>query len=360
MTTPPSLHGFASRLRAVREHPIAPALLGVLLLHVVGFGLLFAYAVPGDLRLGSGELFGLGVGITAYTLGMRHAFDADHIATIDNTTRKLLHDGTAPHSTGFFFSAGHSTVVFVLAVLVALGVRGLGSAVQDDGSTLHAVTAVWGPTVAGSFLLTVGLFNLGVVRRTLGLARRMSSRGPQSVSHEELDRGMRTRGPMSRLVARLAAKVTRPWQLYPIGFAFGLGFDTATEIALLVLAGGSAASGLPVGAILCLPILFAAGMTLLDTLNGATTARAYEWALTAPTRRVAYNIAVTGVSVLFALVIGSLSLLGVLVDEFGIGGPLADVASLDTGLLGYALLAVVLTTWAAAAAWARSVERRLA
>ncbi|MEH3053073.1 MAG: hypothetical protein PGN13_03560 [Patulibacter minatonensis] len=347
------------RARALRQHPVAPALLGVLLLHVVGFGLLFAYAVPGDLRLGSGELFGLGVGITAYTLGMRHAFDADHIATIDNTTRKLLHDGTAPHASGFFFSAGHSTVVLALTLLIALGVRGLGAAVADDDSTVHAVTAVWGPTVAGAFLLTVGLFNLGVVRRTLGLARRMGAAGPGSVSREELDRGLRGRGPTSRLVARLATRVTRPWQLYPIGFAFGLGFDTATEVALLLLAGGSAASGLPIGAVVCLPILFAAGMTLLDTLNGATTARAYEWALTAPTRRVAYNVAVTGVSVLFALIIGSLSLLGVLVEEFGIGGPLAEIAALDTGLLGYALLAVVLTTWAAAAGWARSVERRM-
>lgn len=340
------------------RHPLLLPMLGVLVLHVVGFGLLLTYALPADLRLGSGELFGLGVGFTAYTLGMRHAFDADHIATIDNTTRKLLHDGTRPHATGFFFSAGHSTVVFLLAVVVALGVRGVGDAVADEGSTLHHVTSVWGPTVAGLFLLIVGLVNLGVVRQTLALARR--------ASHGQLDPAeipgvAGGRGPISSLTRRLAGRVSRPWQLYPVGLAFGFGFDTATEIALLVLAGGSAASGLPIGAILCLPILFAAGMTLLDTLNGAATARAYSWALNAPARRVAYNVAVTGVSVLFALGIGTLSLLGVIVDEFAItGGPLATIAALETEYLGYALLAIVLTSWSAAALWARSVERRLA
>ncbi len=253
------------------RHPLLLPMLGVLVLHLAGFGLLLTYALPADLRLGSGELFGLGVGFTAYTLGMRHAFDADHIATIDNTTRKLLHDGTRPHATGFFFSAGHATVVFVLAVLVALGVRGLGSAVADEGSTLHQVTSVWGPTVAGLFLMVVGLVNLGVVRQTLALARRASS---GQLDPAEIPGVAGGRGPISSLTRRLAGRVSRPWQLYPIGLAFGLGFDTATEIALLVLAGGSAASGLPVGAILCLPILFAAGMTLLDTLNGAATARA--------------------------------------------------------------------------------------
>jgi nickel/cobalt transporter (NiCoT) family protein len=243
-------------------------------------------------------------------------------------------------------------------VLVALGVRGLGSAVADDGSTLHEITSVWGPTVAGVFLVTVGAINLGVVRQTLRLARRASA---GTLGSGDLDTQLAGRGPVSRLTRNLAGRVTQPWQMYPVGLLFGFGFDTATEIALLVLAGGGAAGGLPILAILCLPILFAAGMTLLDTLNGAATARAYAWALNAPARRVAYNVAVTGVSVLFALVIGTLSLLGVIVDEFSItGGPLATIASIDTALLGYALLATVLLAWAAAALWARSVERRLA
>jgi nickel/cobalt transporter (NiCoT) family protein len=353
----PSTHHSPARQPAGR-HPLLLPLLGVAALHIVGFGLLLMYALPSDLRLGSGEIFGLGIGFTAYTLGMRHAFDADHIATIDNTTRKLLHDGERPHATGFFFSAGHSTVVFLLAILVALGVRGIGTAVADEDSTLHEVTSVWGPTVAGLFLFVIGIVNLGVVRQTLRLARRANAGELGASEMHALPTG---RGPISALTQRLAARVSRPWQLYPVGFAFGFGFDTATEIALLVLAGGSAAGGLPVGAILCLPILFAAGMTLLDTLNGAATARAYSWALNAPARRVAYNVAVTGVSVVFALTIGSLSLLGVLVDEFAIdGGPLAAIAAIDTQYLGYALLSIILLSWTAAALWARSVERRFA
>ncbi|MFT4034009.1 MAG: hypothetical protein QM679_00370 [Patulibacter sp.] len=354
MTTPTA----TPRWRAALAHPLAPALLGVALLHLAGFGLLLAYVLPSDLHLASGEVFGLSVGITAYTLGMRHAFDADHIAAIDNTTRKLLHDGERPHATGFFFSAGHSTVVFVLALLVACGVRGVGAAVDDDASTLHQITSIWGPTVAGLFLLAVGLVNLGVVGQTVRLAEQV--RGGH-IEADELDRQLAASGPLTRLTRRFAHRITRPWQMYPLGFMFGLGFDTATEIALLVLAGGGAASGLPVPAILCLPILFAAGMTLLDTLNGAATTRAYGWGLTHPARRVAYNAAVTGVSVVFALAIGTLSLLGVIVEQFQItGGPLAAIAGVDISLLGYALLVAILLAWGAAALWARAVERRVA
>lgn len=339
-------------------HPLVLPVLAVLALHVAGIGLLLLYALPGDLHLTSGELFGLGLGISAYTLGMRHAFDADHIATIDNTTRKLLQDGKRPHATGFFFSAGHSTVVLVLVALVAIGVQGVGRAVADETSTLHAVTAIWGPTVAGVFLLMIALANLRVVRESLDLAKRV--RLGETVDANSIPSIGNGPGPMSRLTQRLAARVSRPWQLYPVGLAFGLGFDTASEIALLVLAGGTAASGLPIGAILALPLLFAAGMTLLDTLNGAATARAYSWALHAPTRRVAYNVAVTGISVLCALAIGTLSLVGVLVDEFAISqGPLATLAALNTGALGYLLAASILGAWAAASLWARAAERQL-
>ncbi len=340
-----------------RRHPLVWPVLAVVLLHLSGLGLLLHYALPADLHLGSGELFGVGLGLSAYTLGMRHAFDADHIATIDTTTRKLLHDGERPHATGFFFSAGHSTVVLVLVALIAVGVQGVGSAVADEGSALHAVTAVWGPTVAGGFLLALGLVNLAVVRQSVALARQVRRGGTLTGEVPTLGTG---RGPISRLTRRLAAHVSRPWQLYPVGLAFGLGFDTASEVALLVLAGGTAASGLPIGAILALPLLFAAGMTLLDTLNGAATARAYSWGLLAPTRRIAYNVAVTGISVICALVIGTLSLIGVIVQEFSIThGPLAALAALNTGMLGYLLALLILGAWGAASLWARSVERRL-
>ena len=345
-----ALHAATAATRS--RHPLAMALLAVAALHIVGFGLLFTVVGGHDLTLSTGEAFGISIGFTAYTLGMRHAFDADHIAAIDNSTRKFLQEGQRPHATGFFFSAGHSTVVFLLTVLVAVGVAGLGGQVRDEHSTLHQVTSVWGPTVAGTFLLVVGLINLAVLRSSLRLARR-ARRG--TLDPRELDRQLMGTGLLSRTTQRLSKRVNRPWQLYPLGFLFGLGFDTATEIALLVLAGGGAASGLPVLAILCLPVLFAAGMTLLDTLNGAATTKAYDWGLERPARRLAYNTGVTGVSVLFALTIGTLSLVGVIVEQFDItAGPLVALAEVDVSQLGYALLAIILTSWAVAVVWLRS------
>lgn len=343
----------ASALRGAidERHPLLLALLGVAVLHLIGFGLLFAVVAPGDLRLSSGEAFGISVGITAYTLGIRHAFDADHIAVIDNTTRKFLQEGKRPHATGFFFSAGHSTVVLMLALVVVAGVQGVGAAIENDDSALHQATSIWGPTFAGTFLLIVGLVNLAVLRGSLRLVRRSRT---EQVSADEIDRQLAGTGVISRATRKLSQRVSAPWQAYPLGFFFGLGFDTATEIALLVLAGGGAAAGLPVLSILCLPILFAAGMTLFDTLNGAATTKAYDWALHEPRRRLAYNVGVTGISVVFALLIGSLSVTRVIVEQFSIrSGPLAWLAGIDVGMLGYVLLGVILTAWAAALAWWR-------
>ncbi len=346
------------RLRAAAgdRHPLLGALGAVLALHLLGFGLLLLVVVaPGDLRLASGEAFGLGLGLTAYTLGMRHAFDADHIAAIDNTTRKLLQEGRRPHASGFYFSAGHSTVVLVLTLLVAVGVHGASGVVQDEHAAVRQFASLWGPILAGSFLVAVGLVNLSTLRGSLRAARRVRAGHADPV---ELERQLVGTGILNRWARKLSGRITAPWQLYPLGFMFGLGFDTATEIALLVLAGGGAAGGLPMLSILSLPILFAAGMTLLDTLNGAAMTRAYDWALHAPARRLAYNAAVTGTSVLFALGIGALSLLGVFVREFEIEhGPLAVFAAIDVSQLGVALLVIVLATWAAAALWWRGAQR---
>jgi high-affinity nickel-transport protein len=341
---------------AHERHPLLGATAAVALLHLIGFGLLFLIVAPDHLHLTNGKAFGIGLGITAYTLGMRHAFDADHIAAIDNTSRKLLQEGRRPHASGLYFSAGHSTVVLVLAALVAAGVHGVGGAVGDERSALMTATGIWGPTISGLFLLTVGLVNLAVLRQSLRLMRRARRDG---LDPAEVDRQLVGTGMLGRFTQRAAARVSSPWQLYPIGFMFGLGFDTASEIALLVLAGGGAANGLPVLAILALPILFAAGMTLLDTLNGAAMTKAYGWATHEPARRLAYNAAVTGTSVFFALVIGTMSLNGVLVDQLGIAhGPLATLASIDVGMLGFVLLGTILIAWAAAAAWWRTGERR--
>src|SRR3954447_4699738 len=280
----------------------------ILTLHVVGFFLLFAVIVPQHFQLGGGGLFGVGVGITAYTLGMRHAFDADHIGAIDNTTRKLMTDGQRPASVGFFFSLGHSTIVFTLAVLFAAGIKGLSGEVADDSSTLHTTTSLIGPTVSGVFLVVIGVLNLVILWGIIDVFRRMR-RG--SFNEAELEDQLNNRGLMNRFYKRATNAVKKPWHMNPLGVLFGLGFDTATEIALLATAGVAATSGLPFYAILCLPILFAAGMSLLDTIDGAFMNFAYGWAFAKPVRKIYYNITITALSVAVALIIGTIELIAV-------------------------------------------------
>jgi nickel/cobalt transporter (NiCoT) family protein len=224
----------------------------VLGLHVVGLFLLLVLVVPQDFRLGQGAVFGLGLGITAYTLGLRHAFDADHICVIDNTTRKLMADGQRPLSVGFFFSLGHSTIVFLLAFLFSVGVRGLSGSVESGSSTLHKATGVIGASVSGSFLFLIGILNLLILVNIVKVFRRMRvcDYDEQALEHE-----LNARGFMNRFYGRATRAVKKPWQMYPLGVLFGLGFDTATEVALLFLAAGAAGAGLPFYAILCLPSL---------------------------------------------------------------------------------------------------------
>jgi len=324
---------------------LAAAVIG---LHVVGFFILLALVVPHDYRLGSSGAFGLGIGITAYTLGLRHAFDADHIGAIDNTTRKLMSEGQRPLSVGFFFSLGHSSIVFLLGLLVSLGVKGLGGEVTDDGSTLHQATGVLGPLVSGTFLVLIGILNLTILVSILGIFRRMRH---GEFDEEELEEQLDSRGFMNRLYGRATRAIRKPWQMYPLGMLFGLGFDTATEVALLVLAGGAAASGLPFYAILCLPILFAAGMSLFDTIDGAFMNFAYGWAFSKPVRKIFYNITITGLSVAVALLIGSIELLSVLADRLTLSGGVWDfVSGLDLNVVGYVIVGLFVLTWMVALA----------
>ncbi len=318
----------------------------ILMLHVVGFALLLGVVAPQHLTLGSGGAFGIGIGLTAYTLGMRHAFDADHIAAIDNTTRKLMTDGQRPLSVGFFFSLGHSSVVFLLAAAFAAGVRGLGGAVQDDGSALHTATGLIGPTVSGTFLMVIGILNLVVL---IGIVKVFRQMRHGAFDEAQLEAQLQSRGLLTRFYGRATRAVTKPWHMYPLGLLFGLGFDTATEIALLATAGTAAAGGLPFYAILCLPILFAAGMSLLDTIDGAFMNFAYGWAFAEPVRKVFYNITITALSVGVALVIGSIELLSVFGQRLGLdGGPLGWAASVDLNIVGYSIGALFVLTWAIA------------
>jgi len=323
---------------------LAAVILG---LHIVGFGLL-AISASKEFALGTGGVFGIALGITAYTLGLRHAFDADHIAAIDNTTRKLMNDGQRPLSVGFFFSLGHSTIVFLLALLLAIGIRGLSGAVESDSSTLKDFTSVIGPTVAGVFLLVIGILNLVVLINIVKVFMRMR-RG--EYDEEQLEEQLNSRGFMNRFLSRATRAVKQPWQMYPVGLLFGLGFDTATEIALLATAGTAAAGDLPLYAILSLPVLFAAGMSLLDTIDGAFMNFAYGWAFFKPVRKVFYNITITSLSVMVALVIGPISLIGVLSDKFIITeGPVGFIAGFDLEYVGYAIVGMFVLTWVIALA----------
>jgi high-affinity nickel-transport protein len=316
-------------------------------LHIAGFGILLGAVVPAHYDLGQSGVFGLGIGLTAYTLGLRHAFDADHIGAIDNTTRKLMAEGQRPLSVGFFFSLGHSTIVFALGLLVVLGVRGLSSAVEDDTSALHRATGLIGPTISGTFLFVIGLLNLIILVSIVRILRETrDGEFDEAELQEQLDR----RGFMNRFYGRATRAVRKPWHMYPVGALFGLGFDTATEVSLLVLAGAGAAGGLPFYAILCLPILFAAGMSLFDTIDGAFMNFAYGWAFSRPIRKIFYNLAITGLSVAVALLIGTVELLSVLADRLGLSGGLWDlVAGLDLNLFGYLIVGLFVATWAIAA-----------
>ena len=337
--------GALSAAEWMRAGGLVAAVLG---LHIVGFGLLFGFVVPHHFSLGAGGAFTAGVGLTAYTLGMRHAFDADHIAAIDNTTRKFMSDGQRPLSVGFFFSLGHSTVVFVLALLFSVGVKALAGPVEDGGSSLHSVTGLIGTSVSGTFLYLIAALNLVVL---VGIVRVFRDMRGGAYSEAELEQLLRSRGFMNRFLGRFTNAVRKPWQMYPLGILFGLGFDTATEVALLFLAAGAAGAGLPWYAILCLPVLFAAGMSLLDTIDGSFMNFAYGWAFSQPVRKVYYNITITALSVAVALIIGTIELLSIAAEKLNLdGGFWSWVAGIDLNAVGYIVVGLFVATWALALA----------
>ncbi len=317
----------------------------ITVLHVVGFGLLLI-VVPRHYHLGGRSTFGLATGLTAYTLGMRHAFDADHISAIDNTTRKLMSEGRRPLGVGFFFSLGHSSVVFSLAVLLSAGIRALDTGVANGDSGLHRYTGLIGTSVSGGFLYLIAILNAVILVGIVKVFRDMRS---GRYDDAQLEEQLANRGLLNRFLAPLARRIDTSWKMYPLGFLFGLGFDTATEIALLVLAGTAVAGGLPFWAILSLPVLFAAGMCLLDTIDGSFMNFAYGWAFSKPVRKVYYNIAITGLSVAVAFVIGSLELAQVLSGPLHLTGPVwAYANSFDINRAGFYIVGLFVATWVVA------------
>ncbi|MGH8994615.1 MAG: HoxN/HupN/NixA family nickel/cobalt transporter [Acidimicrobiales bacterium] len=317
----------------------------IVALNVVGWAMLAA-ALGGHYHVNRTQVFGWGTGILAYTLGMRHAFDADHIAAIDNTTRKLVHENKRPLSVGFFFSLGHSSVVFVLAVLLNFGIRGLDAQVRNGNSGLQHATNLIGTSVSGVFLFAIAALNVVILLGILKVFRAMRS---GRYDDDALERQLNNRGLMMRFFGPLSRRVDTPWKMYPIGFLFGLGFDTATEVALLVLAGTAVVGGLPFYAILSLPILFAAGMSLFDTIDGCFMNFAYDWAFARPVRKVFYNLTITGLSVFVAFFVGAIELLGLLAQERHMsGGVWSFLERFNINTAGFVIVGVFVVTWAVA------------
>ena len=354
---PTGLGGIRSRLGPPGGwRRIAGALSVVLLLTAVSFGLLFVAVIPGRHEI-NGQVFGIGLAITAYLLGVRHAFDADHIAAIDNTTRKLVADGKRPVTVGLFFSLGHSSVVFVMAFLVAIGAKIVTTLVSDD-SDVHQTLGVIGTSISGFFLVVIGLINLAALMSIYRVWREAQTGG---YDEDTLEEALNSRGMLARLLRPAMKRIKRPGQMYPLGILFGLGFDTATEISLLVLAGAGAATGLPWYAVMVLPLLFASGMSLFDTLDGAFMQAAYQWAFLQPVRKVYYNLTTTGLSVAVALIIGGVELISVLHDKAELTDPVTSwVAGITLDDIGYVIVALFVVVWAGSVTYWRygNVEQR--
>ncbi len=343
---PSRLRSFVAGLDAGQRRVLVLMAAVVGLLHVAGFVLLFAVIAPGHYQLGTSGAFTVGVGLTAYTLGMRHAFDADHISAIDNTTRKLISEGKRPLSVGFWFSLGHSTIVFALAILISAGVKALNGPVANHDSDLHRVTATIGTLVSGSFLYLIAALNIVIL---IGIVRVFLQMRSGAYDEQALEQQLNQRGFMNRLLGRLTRSITKPTHMYPIGILFGLGFDTATEVTLLVLAGGAAGAGLPWYTILCLALLFAAGMSLLDAIDGSFMNFAYGWAFSKPVRKVFYNLTITGLSVAVALVIGTLELGSLAASELHLAGPVWGwLEDININMLGFVIVVMFVVTWAVA------------
>jgi nickel/cobalt transporter (NiCoT) family protein len=289
---------------------------------------------------------GLGVAVTAWTLGARHAFDADHISAIDNVTRKLMSDGKRPLATGFFFALGHSSVVMAVGVGISLAARAVFGAMVDPSSAYETLGGTFGTLTAAGFLYVIALMNLIVLA---GIFRIFKDMRKGTYSEEELERQLEARGFMYRFFGRFMRSINHTWQLYFVGLVFGVGFDTTTEVVLLAATAYAATSGLPFYAILALPLLFSGGMTLFDSMDGCFMNFAYGWAFARPVRKVYYNLVITGLSIAAAFIIGTVEMLGVLTSELHLHGAFWDfMANFDINKAGFTIAALFAVTWVAA------------
>jgi high-affinity nickel-transport protein len=291
---------------------------------------------------------GLGVAITAWTLGLRHAFDADHISAIDNVTRKLMADGQRPLATGFFFALGHSSIIVFVGVGISIAARAVFGAVVNPSSAYETLGGIVGTGLAACFLYLIAALNLVVLA---GIARVFRDMRRGRYSEEELEQQLQARGLMYRFFGRFMRSINHTWQMYFVGLVFGIGFDTATEVVLLTATVYAATSGLPFYAVLALPLLFAGGMTLFDTLDGCFMNFAYGWAFARPVRKVYYNLVITGLSIAAAFLIGTVEIIGLLTDELHLQGPFWDfMANFDINKAGLTIAVLFVVVWAGALA----------
>ncbi|TCZ78245.1 HoxN/HupN/NixA family nickel/cobalt transporter [Paenibacillus albiflavus] len=304
---------------------------GVIILHAVGITLLLV-SLPANPTL-------LGLGVLAYTLGLRHAFDADHIAAIDNTVRKLVQQRKNPTGVGFYFSLGHSTVVCIMALITALAAKWA----EHNIPQLKEIGGLIGASVSGVFLVLIGILNVFIFVGIYRVFRQMRNKREDDDKLEDL---LLNRGLLARFFKPLFAFVGKSWHVYPIGFLFGLGFDTASEVALLAISAGASNSAIPLTSIMSLPILFASGMSLLDTADGVFMTTAYRWAFRTPLRKIYYNLSVTGLSIVAALIIGMIELIQVLTPKLGLTeGFWGWVQELDFGNLGFIMVGTFVLAW---------------
>jgi nickel/cobalt transporter (NiCoT) family protein len=328
----------------------------IALLHIVGFGALILLVGPHHYQVGT-QLFGIGLGVTAYAFGLRHAFDADHIVAIDNTTRKLMADGSKPKAVGFWFAMGHSTMVLVMVVVVIGGTHAV-SALLDQASSTRSALGLAGTLASGGFLYLLAIINTVALVAMWRMLVRLRTRRP---TPGELEAALDNRGFLVRILRPIMKRINRPAHMYPVGVLFGLGFDTASEVALLAVAGGGAAAGLPWYAVLVLPVLFAAGMCLMDTVDGLFMTIAYHWAFENPVRKIYYNLSITALSIIVALLIGTIELVTVLHDDLGWADPLTtSVSEINLNDAGFALVGLFGVAWICAVAYwvVSSIERR--
>jgi len=352
------IHAATARLRIVRDSLSAlewTRLTGmfafILALNVVGWLIFILYVLPHHFDYkGVGGSRGLGVGlgvaITAWFLGFRHAFDADHISCIDNTTRKLMADGKRPLGTGFFFSFGHSTVIVAVGVGITFAARAVFGAMVNPNSAYETAGGAIGTLLSAGFLYLIAVLNLIVLAGIFKVFREMRSGAYNEV---ELEAQLQARGLMYRFFGRFTRSINHTWQLYFVGLVFGIGFDTTTEVVLLAATAYAAIQGLPFFAVLALPFMFSGGMMLFDTLDGCFMNFAYGWAFARPVRKVYYNLVITGLSIGAAFIIGTIEILGILTTEFHLNGVFWQaMANFNINVAGFCIAGLFILVWAVA------------